>query len=491
MSRVGAALRLVAVTAAGAGLVVGAGRVPLDGIDLSGGQPVVAAGTAQTVALSSRQLSCPGPETIGVRGSTAAEVLPAAGALSVATEPSAGTGGRIAIDSLPGATTVEAATVPSTGSALRRVATLRQPAGAALTGSGSSAPALTGEQTTVVTEGDLRGLTSVTCAAPSADSWLVGGAGEAGRRGRLVLTNPAANPLQVQVDVLGAGGAVARAAGSSLTLAGRARTVLLLDALAPGVTAPVVHVTSTGGAVTAVLHDARLDGTTPAGTDDVTAAAAPATSVVVPGVTVNGRVVLRLGVPGASEAVAQVRLIGARGVIDPPGGAAVRLGAGRTLDLDLTGVPAGAYGVQVSADVPVVAGALVQRAGPRGRGADIAWLAGAPALRAATGLAVVRSSGPWSTTVELTAPGSAAKVRLVTVGADGRTRTRTLSVPAGRTTVTVLPTSQSAWLRPVAGSGDVVAARTTTYLDTSRLITGSALTDLPTSEVVAPVRPAS
>lgn len=494
MSRLAGAARLVAVTAVGAGLVVGAARVPLRGVDLSGTGATVSE-PARTAPLGTQQLSCPGPETIGVRGSTARQVLPAAAALTVAAAPTSvirtgrGTAGRITVASLPGPSG-SAAAVPSTGSALRRSATLRAPAGVALTGAGAGAVALTGEQTTVVRTGDLRGLVSVTCTAPSADTWLVGGGGEQGRRGRLVLTNPAANPVQVQVDVLGVGGTLTRAAGSTLAVAGRARTVLLLDALAPGVKAPVVHVTTTGGAVTAVLHDSLLDGLTPAGADDVSAAAAPATHVVVPGVTVNGRVTLRVGVPGAAEAVAQVRLLGPRGIIDPPRGAAVRIRAGGSRDIDLTGVPAGAYGVEVTADVRVVAGAMVERAGPRGRGADLAWLAGARPLAGTTGLAVVRSTPPWSTTLELTAPDAAAAVSLVTVAPDGRTRSRTLRVAAGRTTLTVLPTSESAWLTPAAGSGPVVAARTSTFLGTTRLITGSALVELPTSEVLPAVRPA-
>lgn len=504
MKRLGGVLRLVAVTAAGAGLVAGVSRLPLPDVDLSGGERAVAT-TPHAVPLRARQLACPGPETVGVRGSTVREVLPAAAALTAAAPPASVPGaappaatprpGRIALGSLPGMTTsgarvARSATVPSSGTPGRRSATLRAPAGVVLSGTGGYAPALTGEQTTLVTGGDLRGLTSVTCSAPATDTWLVGGAGEPGRRGRLVLTNPAATPVQVQVDVLGVRGTVERAAGSSVAVAGRARTVLALDALAPGVAAPVVHVTATGGAVSAVLHDARLDGTTPAGTDDVTAAAAPATDVVVPGVTVNGRVMLRIGVPGSTEAVVQVRLVGPRGLVDPPTGGAVRVRGGGSREIDLTGVPAGAYGVRLRADVPVVAGAMVERAGPGGRGADVAWLAGARPLRGVTGLAAVASTAPWSTTLELTAPAAAARVELVTVARDGLASARTLRVPAGRTTVTVLPASQSAWLRPAAGSGDVVAARTTTYLDRSRLITAAALVDLPTAEVEPALRPA-
>ena len=372
--------------------------------------------------------------------------------------------------------------------------TLREPAAVAVRGVGSRARALTAEQTTVVTTGDLRGLSSVTCTPPAADTWLVGGGGEQGRRGRLVLANSAANPVQVRVDVLSATGRVAATPGSTVAVPARSRVVLLLDALAPGVASPVVHVRATGGAVTATLHDARLAGTTARGTDDVAPAAAPARRVLVPGLTISGRALLRLAVPGSTDAVGEVRLFGPTGPVDPPGGPAVRVPAGGTRDIDLSALPAGTYGVQVSADVPLVAGAMVERGGAGT--ADHAWLAGALPLRAITGLAVVSSEPPWSTTLELTATGKVAAVvdlTTVTIGGNraGEHETQTLRVPAGTSTITVLAPAQSAWLQVVRGSGEVIAARTTTYLDgAGRLITAGSLADLPTSEVLPVVRPA-
>jgi len=93
-------------------------------------------------------------------------------------------------------------------------------------------------------------------------------------------------------------------------------------------------------------------------------------------------------------------------------------------------------------------------------------------------------------TIELSAPGDDAALELTTVAADGAQLTRTLRVPAGTSSITVLPPARSAWLQVVRGSGEVVAARTTTYLDAvGRLITAGALADLPTSEVVPVVRP--
>src|SRR6185436_16198998 len=127
---------------------------------------------------------------------------------------------------------------------------------------GAAAPGAVAEQLTVVSGGDLRGLSGAACTEPSDDIWLVGGGTDVGRRGRLVLSNPHESTAQVSVDVIGEDGPVARTTGSTVALAPHARTVLLLDALAPGVKAPVVHVRSSGGSVGAVLNDAWLDGTT-------------------------------------------------------------------------------------------------------------------------------------------------------------------------------------------------------------------------------------
>ena len=495
MGAVLALVRLTVVALAVAALVAVAVRLPLPQLDLSSSaERAGAAQTATTSPAGATELACPGPETIGVRGSSVQQAPAAASMLTLASAPqgllvgSAPSTGTISAELLPRGTGDGTTGDGTTGDGAR---SLRAPAAVAVRGVGQKARALTAEQTTVVTAGDLRGLSSVTCTAPSADTWLVGGGGEQGRRGRLVLANPAANPVQVRVDVLSTTGRVVSTPGSTVAVPARSRLVLLLDALAPGVASPVVHVRASGGAVTATLHDARLAGTTPRGTDDVAPASAPARRVLVPGLTVSGRALLRLAAPGSTEAVAEVRLFGPSGPVDPPGGPAVRVPAGGTRDVDLSALPAGTYGVQVSADVPVVAGAMVERSSGGDGPADHAWLASALPLRAITGLALVRSEHPWSTTLELTAPGEDAAVELTSVATGGAQLTRTLRVPAGTSTITVLPVAQSAWLQVVPGSGEVVAARTTTYLDgVGRLITAGTLADLPTSEVVPVVRPA-
>ena len=129
--------------------------------------------------------------------------------------------------------------------------------------------------------------------------------------------------------MLGEDGPVARTTGSTVALAAHSRTVLLLDALAPGVKAPVVHVRSSGGSVGAVLNDSWLDGRRRCGSDDVVAALPPAKRVLVPGVRVQGAgALVRVAVPGAAEAVVQVRVIGEKGDVDLGDAGVVRVAAG-------------------------------------------------------------------------------------------------------------------------------------------------------------------
>ena len=493
MSRLAPPARLLGVTALGAGLIAAAVLLPGTQsvrVDLSTATERAAAAPSvpQPRPVGAAALTCPGPEAAD--GASPGTALLAVAAPPADLTPAAG-GGAIEAAVLP--TSGEPVPAPGPTSDLlapgdrQRTGRVSGSAGVLVSAGDGLAPGLTAEQTTLVTTGDLRGLTSTPCLSPAVDTWLVGGGGDEGRRGRLVLVNPAATPVQVRVDVLSATGPVPPTPGSTVAVPARSRLVLLLDALAPGVSSPVVHVHATGGSVAATLHDALLTGTTPRGADDVAPAAAPARRALVPGLTVNGRALLRLAVPGAAEAVGEVRLIGPSGPVDPPGGAAVRVPAGGTLDLDLGDLPPGTYGAEVTADVPVVAGAMVARGGDDGP-ADLAWLASTAPLRSLTGLAAVRSAQRWSTTLELTAPRQDATVDLTTVDAAGTATTTTLRVPGGTSTLTALPDGQSAWLRPVSRSGEVVAARTTTYLnregtDHGRLITAASLTDLVTSWV--------
>jgi hypothetical protein len=344
----------------------------------------------------------------------------------------------------------------------------------------------------VVPAGDLRGLSGTVCVEPTTDAWLVGGGGDDGRRDRIVLTNVAPNPVDVSLHVLSADGRVDSTASGEVTVPAHARTTVLLAALAPSVRSPVVHVTTTGGSVAVTLHDALLAGTTARGTDDVAAGTAPARSVLVPGVAVDGAALVRVAVPGPDEAVAQVRVLGTGGEVVAPANGVLRVPAGSSRDLQLSDLPAGTYGIEVTADVPVVAGAMVERRSDPAGVADLAWLASVPPLTGREQVlgvpGVTAGRSDLTATLVLTAPRGAASAQLVS----GTSAPTTVQVPAGTTKVVTVPADQAAFLRAGPGSGPVVAARLLTAPTAlGQLITAASLRPAPVVQHLTPLAPAS
>jgi Family of unknown function (DUF5719) len=479
---VGAA-RVAGVLVVGAGLVVGAAQVPTSALDLSPGAPAPAASTRP---VSAAQLVCPGPETL-TDGSDEKAPAPAfLGVVTAAPGGSSAQGPSASTVPVPGGKPLQLFRSPATSGSLGTAASVE------VTASGPAAAGMVANQVTVVASGDLRGLSGTACAAPTTDTWLVGGGGEDGRRGRIVLTNAAPNAVDVSLHVLSADGRVEGSASGSVTVPARSRATVLLGALAPSVRSPVVHVTTSRGAVTATLHDARLHGTTAWGTDDVSAGAPPSRSVLVPGLLVDGAALVRIAVPGPDEAVAQVRLLGADGEVVAPENGVVRVPAGSARDLDLSALPPGAYGIEVTADVPVVAGAMVERRTDPAGVADLAWLASAPPLTGGEHLVgvagVTAGRSDLTATLALTAPADAATAQL-TSGTSAPTEVR---VPAGTTKVVTIPADQATVVHAAEGSGPVVVARLLTApTPQGALITGSSLVPAPVVQHLTPVAPAS
>jgi len=89
--------------------------------------------------------------------------------------------------------------------------------------------------------------------------------------------------------VLGPDGPVGTPSGEGVVVPSGGRVAVLLDAVAPNLSALAVHVEARTGRVAATLHDELVRGLTPGGTDGVTPAQAPARRQVVPGVVVISR----------------------------------------------------------------------------------------------------------------------------------------------------------------------------------------------------------
>ncbi|GIG39643.1 DUF5719 family protein [Cellulomonas phragmiteti] len=233
-------------------------------------------------------------------------------------------------------------------------------------------PVVAATSTSVVSAGDARGLAAASCRAPASDDWFVGGSTAVGATATLVLANPGLTAAQVELELFGPNGRVEPTTTQHVVAPGATKTVDLGGAAADQA-ALVVHVTVTGGMVSAHVQDTAVRGFTPAGTDLVVPGAPPATRQVVTGLVAAESEVggpdapmLRLLAPGDASTTASLVLLGADGPVDLPGAQRVPLTAGEVTDVPLGGLPAGAYTVVVDADVPVVAGGVVSATGAPG-----------------------------------------------------------------------------------------------------------------------------
>ena len=432
MSRVGRALRVIALVAVAAGIAVGAARAP-GTIELAPARDQAGLPQVSRVLVDEAVLACPGQQRLGatglrdVRGDVrvAASAAPATTVRAAGVTPPPGAG---QVDLESGASGAVVATGATVDGLVAAGGTTTAPVVARAVG--ALAPGLVATQVWRHSGDDDRGLAVTPCGLPAADAWLVGGGPGASRTERIVVSNPGANAVTVAFDVFGRKGPVLAADGRSVSIPPRERVVVSLDALAPGEPAPAVHVIATGGVVSAVLSDQWIDGATARGVDDSVPAAAPATTQVVAGLDVAGATSVRLVNPTTvGEALVQVTVLTEQGPRQPAELRAVRVPPGATVDVPLA-LAAGAHGLRVSSDRPVTAAAWAERRAPTAdRMGDFAWLPATAPLRGVAGAALpgldaatkrlVLSAGPRGGTVDVTiATGTERRIVPVSVKPD-------------------------------------------------------------------------
>ncbi len=450
--------RLLVTLGAGAALVVGAQADPR-GLDLSrfapagAAQPDTGGQTADTVPVSAAR-TCVGPELLGLKGAPdqPQTVTVTAGRAPDAALLHAPTGAGRLVLTASGADRPLAETT-----ALSVSGTIATASAVTVTATGALAPALAASQQWSADTKDLRGLAAVPCAVDADSLWLVAGGGDPGRQERLVLANPGANEVSVDLTVLGAKGIVASPNARGIIVPGRGRTSVLLDAVAAGEASPVVHVQVRGGTVAAVLSDLWLDGSVPAGADATGPTAAPAIRQVIAGMDLSQAGIVRVGVPGDAQAVVSVRVLTPNGGAPLPGGGVRSVPAGSTVDVPVADLPAGTYAVEVTSDVPVVAAgfALARDAAAVG---DFAWTAATPALRGVAGLPLPALGDGGHRQLVLTSSGGAATATVLT-GDPAAPTSREVTVPADRiVTLDLGPGAGGAWLVVPAGAAELRAA---------------------------------
>jgi len=375
----------------------------------------------------------------------------------------AGAALRLADDSGAGATTVSALGRPElrSSSSDGQVTTSPVEFSDASTGGTTSAPVVvstpptsdeatesalvSGAQSELVGEGDFVGLAAANCDVANGDSWLAGGATTVGRTTLISLTNPSEVPATVDLELFGENGAIVAPGTSGIIVPADGQRVLSLAGFQPDIVSPVVHVTSTGGQVSATLQQAIVRGLQPGGVDIVQSVSELSTATVIPGVVVTGleavqalrtggdpqfddvETAVRVFAPGEGTVSLTVNVIPENGA-DTGTSFQIDVDAGRVTDLPIEQLATGSYTISIDSSEPVVASARVTSA--LGAATDFAWFAGGAALR--DGAQFTAAPGP-APVLHLSNP-SVTDAQVVLTAADGTSST--VAVPAGSSTAT-------------------------------------------------------
>ncbi|MFD0026080.1 DUF5719 family protein [Streptomyces sp. NPDC058382] len=317
--------------------------------------------------------------------------------------------------------------------------------------SGSDAPALVGtatdrlapgwtaQQTTTVEAGDARGLLGVSCTAPDTDFWFPAASTAKSREDYVNLTNPDDTAAVADIELYGPDGTLKSDVGEGITVPAGSGVRVLISTLTSKVADDVtVHVTTRTGRVGAVVRTADSE----TGSDWLAASAAPAGTLVLPGIPADATSVRLVAfAPGEDDADLNVKLLGKTGPFSPAGHEDLHVKSGMTAGVDLKNVTRGEAGSlllspsEKSRATPIVAALRVVR----GKGAkqEVGYIPATGPVGAQSTAADNRSKG---STLSLTAPGAAGTVKVTaSAGSKGGTPvSKTYKVAAG-TTVAVTP----------------------------------------------------
>jgi len=340
----------------------------------------------------------------------------------------------------PGAATT--VTAPAAGDA----------AGTALTATGQMAEGFEAEQATSA------GLGLVSCSHPSSDMWFVGaGASNV----QLYLMNTGALAASVNVNILTDTGQQ-NGLANAITVAPDQVIAENISPYVRGAQAVAMEVQTTSGQVAASVWES--DGTGSGAW--VPQSAEPSTTLVIPGLTVASSAArLFVTVPGQADARVKVVAYTPAGAFQQFATVPVQASAGATTPVTLSSLGASAAGLELTSNVPIVAGVLVA-------GTGIGSFATAIAPVTEQGVVAGNPASAGVTVgLLLTAPGAAATANVSLIGADGTVTSpaslQNLTVAAARTLAVTVPRPPgrqpfSIVLTPTASSGPLYAARVVT-----------------------------
>lgn len=465
---IGGVLSATVLVAAGGGLVAAAALTP----QATGSRPVEAPLAA--VPAGSSVGICPGPPRLleGTPVGTDPQFSPesataksAVNAVVISSSTGALPGSRLAAlsgsrlvelaEATPATAAPAASPVPGAPAAALRAGVVPQRAVDAVSvlsadAQGNQQPSAGAVMSYTATDGDLRGAAAAACQRPANDLWLVGANTALGRTAVLNLSNASGTPATVSLDLFGAKGPIQAPGSRGLLVAPGSTRSIILAGLAPGQDQLSVRVRSAGGPVAAVIQQSVLRGLTPGGVDFISPGTAPATRQVISGIDIqnpdalaalgaktgfaDARPALQITVPGAADAVVEVKLFGRDGQKALPAGGVVTARAGSVTEVSLAGVPAGHYTVAASSDVSFAAAARVTRGLKADEAADLAWAPSSARLGSQHVVPVPRTGERF---LMFGAPEGRAQISYTPITADGKVRTAATMDIAGGTTASV------------------------------------------------------
>lgn len=229
-------------------------------------------------------------------------------------------------------------------------------------------PLIAGTQLQVGKGESLAGLATVSCAEPANDIWLVGGATDTGRTTLLVLENPTDVYSMAKINIFGEKGPVSIVKNDGIQIPPRSQRIVSVAGYARDLYAPVVHVTSAGGALMASLQQSVIRTLVPSGVEWINPGSAPSTSQVITGVYLSGsggddaehgaitsdlESAIRVLIPGPENAEVKIKTISLAGEVTE---ITAPMTAQQVVQFPFVGLKDGMYTVIVSADRPIVAG---------------------------------------------------------------------------------------------------------------------------------------
>ena len=400
--------------------------------------PSRAAASAGTAGAGSATLSAV-PATTTTLGTGTQRTSGAKKATTAAPQP--------VIVSAPGALTTVTAPGEPSGQA---------PSGTAVAASGQMAEGFEAEQT------DASGMGLVTCTHPGSDMWFVGtGTGDGASSITLYLVNTGDLAASVNVTILTDAG-LQSGLSTGITVAPHQSLTQPIAPFVQGSGAVALHVQTSSGQVAASVWENGGSGGA-----WLPQAAAPGTSLVIPGLTVaSSAAKLFVTVPGSSDAKLTVTAFTAQGKFVQFGSTPVDAPAAATSSFALSSLGASAAGLELTSNVPVVAAVQVP-----GQGIG-SFTTAVPPLTEQGIVAGNPATQGLTVGLVLTAPAGAAHASVTVIGApgsgSGTDSPQVVTVPAGRTEAVAVPRPPNGRqpfaivITPGAGSGPLYAARIVT-----------------------------